>query len=170
MDRWLLLVHLYSNSSLNGHFFCVVPVLTPVLLFDLWHLVKRVLCSLFLTNFIGLHSWETSRCMNVPKASIPNRFYARGCYFSLPGQSPFSRLIYPLPEDGGLGVHLTLDLNGRARFGPDVEWIDSIDYTVCGSLAWKQWWSMCVMIQSSNFSSHSSACSHHFHAGANNTI
>lgn len=56
---------------------------------------------------------------------------ARGNYFSLSGvRAPFSRLIYPIPEPGGLGVHLTLDLAGSARFGPDVEWIDGIDYRV----------------------------------------
>ncbi len=55
---------------------------------------------------------------------------ARGCYFTLKGRSPFSHLIYPIPTDGGLGIHLTLDLTGQARFGPDVEWIDSIDYSV----------------------------------------
>ena len=50
--------------------------------------------------------------------------YALGCYWSLQGQSPSHRLIYPLPEDGGLGIHLTIDLQGRARFGPDVTWLD----------------------------------------------
>ncbi|MGH7152362.1 MAG: NAD(P)/FAD-dependent oxidoreductase, partial [Acetobacteraceae bacterium] len=50
--------------------------------------------------------------------------------FTLSGRSPFSRLIYPVPVPGGLGVHLTVDLGGQARFGPDVEWIDRIDYTV----------------------------------------
>lgn len=59
----------------------------------------------------------------------------QGNYFSLSGKTPFSRLIYPLPEEGGLGVHLTLDLGGQARFGPDVEWLDvenerAIDYAV----------------------------------------
>jgi L-2-hydroxyglutarate oxidase LhgO len=64
----------------------------------------------------------------VPRETIPTAHYARGVYFSLSGRSPFSRLIYPLPEAGGLGCHLTLDLAGQARFGPDVEWIDSVDY------------------------------------------
>ena len=61
---------------------------------------------------------------------IPTAYYAKGSYFSLSGKSPFSRLIYPIPEPGGLGVHLTLDLCGQARFGPDVEWVDSIDYSI----------------------------------------
>jgi L-2-hydroxyglutarate oxidase LhgO len=56
--------------------------------------------------------------------------YAKGNYYALAGRAPFSRLIYPVPEAAGLGVHLTLDLGGQARFGPDVEWIDDIDYTV----------------------------------------
>lgn len=62
--------------------------------------------------------------------SVPPLFLARGNYFSLAGKSPFSRLIYPLPQPGGLGVHLTLDLAGQARFGPDVEWIDEEGYDV----------------------------------------
>jgi L-2-hydroxyglutarate oxidase LhgO len=56
--------------------------------------------------------------------SIPEQHSAKGNYFSLSGPAPFSRLIYPLPEPGGLGIHLTFDLDGRARFGPDVEWLD----------------------------------------------
>jgi L-2-hydroxyglutarate oxidase LhgO len=65
-----------------------------------------------------------------PETSIPRQLYARGCYFSLARKSPFGRLIYPAPVEGGLGVHLTLDMGGGARFGPDVEWIDRLDYTV----------------------------------------
>ena len=61
--------------------------------------------------------------------SRPTQF-AKGNYFRLAGRAPFSHLIYPVPEPGGLGVHLTLDLGGQARFGPDVEWIDEIDYEV----------------------------------------
>jgi L-2-hydroxyglutarate oxidase LhgO len=67
---------------------------------------------------------------SVPGYGVPHTYYARGCYFSVTGGAPFSRLIYPVPEPGGLGVHLTLDLAGQARFGPDVEWIDALDYTV----------------------------------------
>jgi L-2-hydroxyglutarate oxidase LhgO len=65
-----------------------------------------------------------------PADRIPPLHYAKGNYFSLSGPSPFARLIYPMPEAAGLGVHLTLDLAGQARFGPDVEWIDRLDYTV----------------------------------------
>jgi L-2-hydroxyglutarate oxidase LhgO len=69
--------------------------------------------------------WE-----GLPDDSVPTQRFARGVYFSYSGQHPFSSLVYPIPEPGGLGVHLTLDLAGQARFGPDVEWIDSIDYSV----------------------------------------
>jgi L-2-hydroxyglutarate oxidase LhgO len=61
---------------------------------------------------------------------VPALHYARGNYYALAGRAPFTHLVYPLPEPGGLGVHLTLDLGGQARFGPDVEWVDALDYTV----------------------------------------
>lgn len=64
-------------------------------------------------------------CTHIPPLSL-----AKGNYFSLQGRSPFSRLIYPAPEAHGLGVHLTLDLGGQARFGPDVEWVETEDYAV----------------------------------------
>ena len=63
-------------------------------------------------------------------ACIPRRFLAKGCYFTYSGAVPFTHLIYPLPVPGGLGTHLTLDLAGAARFGPDVHWVDAIDYAV----------------------------------------
>lgn len=62
--------------------------------------------------------------------SIPPLHLARGVYFTLSGKQPFSRPIYPVPEPGGLGCHYTLDLGGQGKFGPDVEWVDSVDYTV----------------------------------------
>ncbi len=65
-----------------------------------------------------------------PAALAPPERYAKGNYYSLTRRSPFSRLIYPVPEPGGLGVHVTLDMAGQARFGPDVEWVDRIAYDV----------------------------------------
>ncbi|MBL8447163.1 MAG: NAD(P)/FAD-dependent oxidoreductase [Zoogloeaceae bacterium] len=70
------------------------------------------------------------RTVGLPETAIPAFRYAKGSYFALSGRAPFSRLIYPVPEPGGLGVHLTLDLAGQARFGPDVAWVDALDYTV----------------------------------------
>ncbi len=75
------------------------------------------------------------RIEGLSKEQIPQVYFAKGNYFSLSGKSPFHHLIYPIPEPGGLGVHLTLDMAGQAKFGPDVEWLDidqedQIDYTV----------------------------------------
>lgn len=82
-------------------------------------------------NAAGLDAQALAgRIEGFPQGRIPPLWLARGNYFALSGRSPFSRLIYPVPVDGGLGVHLTLDLGGSARFGPDVEWIDRVDYTV----------------------------------------
>jgi L-2-hydroxyglutarate oxidase LhgO len=72
---------------------------------------------------------------SITPLTLPEARYAKGNYFALSGRAPFSHLIYPIPEEAGLGVHLTLDLAGQARFGPDVEWIapatpDAIDYRV----------------------------------------
>jgi L-2-hydroxyglutarate oxidase LhgO len=61
---------------------------------------------------------------------IPQSFFAKGSYYSLSTKAPFTHLIYPVPVAGGLGIHLTLDLAGQARFGPDVEWVYKIDYDV----------------------------------------
>jgi L-2-hydroxyglutarate oxidase LhgO len=84
-----------------------------------------------LVNSAGLHATRLAgRIQGMPLDRVPATYYAKGNYFTLSGRSPFSRLIYPVPVPGGLGVHLTVDLGGQARFGPDVEWIDSIDYTV----------------------------------------
>jgi L-2-hydroxyglutarate oxidase LhgO len=66
----------------------------------------------------------------LPSSSIPLRTLAKGNYFSLQGVQPFSHLVYPVPEIGGLGIHATIDLAGKVRFGPDVEWVETEDYTV----------------------------------------
>ena len=82
-------------------------------------------------NAAGLWASEVARCIQgLDPAHIPDTRYARGSYYAAPGRPAFSRLIYPVPEPGGLGVHLTLDLGGAMRFGPDVEWIDAVDYQV----------------------------------------
>jgi L-2-hydroxyglutarate oxidase LhgO len=82
-------------------------------------------------NAAGLHATAVALAIeNAPPGDIPETRYAKGSYFIYAGRSPFRHLLYPLPEDGGLGVHATLDLSGRTRFGPDVEWTDDIDYSL----------------------------------------
>ena len=82
-------------------------------------------------NAAGLGAQKIAGAIDgIPQASVPPLYYAKGNYFALQGRTPFSRLIYPVPAPGGLGVHITVDLAGQARFGPDVEWIDAIDYDV----------------------------------------
>jgi L-2-hydroxyglutarate oxidase LhgO len=82
-------------------------------------------------NAAGLGAQALARSITgIPAETIPPLHLAKGNYFSLSGRSPFSRLIYPMPTPGGLGVHLTLDLAGQAKFGPDVEWVDAINYDV----------------------------------------
>jgi L-2-hydroxyglutarate oxidase LhgO len=84
-----------------------------------------------LVNAAGLGAEALSRSVSgIPAGSVPRVRFARGVYFTLRGKSPFQRLIYPMPDAATLGVHVTLDLSGRARFGPDIEWVDGIDYTV----------------------------------------
>jgi L-2-hydroxyglutarate oxidase LhgO len=66
----------------------------------------------------------------IAEAAVPQRFLCKGNYFSLSGRAPARHLVYPVPSSAGLGTHLTLDLAGRARFGPDTEWVDRLDYAV----------------------------------------
>lgn len=83
-----------------------------------------------LVNAAGLHAQSVARVIEpMPLDRIPPRHLALGRYYALSGPAPFSRLVYPLPPaGGGLGIHLVLDLDGGARFGPDLRWIDRIDY------------------------------------------
>ncbi|HLF10612.1 MAG TPA: NAD(P)/FAD-dependent oxidoreductase, partial [Gammaproteobacteria bacterium] len=88
-----------------------------------------------LINAAGLHASRVAHALRGLSAqAIPRTRYAKGSYFVYSGKGPFAHLVYPLPEDGGLGIHATLDLAGRTRFGPDVEWltgdVDAIDYGV----------------------------------------
>ncbi len=84
-----------------------------------------------LVNSAGLRAPTVAKAIEgYPSQLAPRELYAKGNYYSLSKKSPFSRLIYPVPEPGGLGVHVTLDLAGQARFGPDVEWVERINYDV----------------------------------------
>ncbi|WP_371345302.1 NAD(P)/FAD-dependent oxidoreductase [Ancylobacter sp. IITR112] len=90
----------------------------------------RLSCASFI-NAAGHGAVPLARALTgLPAETIPPAYFCKGSYFTLSGRAPFTRLIYPVPEQAGLGVHLTLDLGGQARFGPDTEWIDTPDYTV----------------------------------------
>jgi L-2-hydroxyglutarate oxidase LhgO len=86
-------------------------------------------------NAAGLNAVDiASRTEGLEAEYVPTAHFCKGSYFSLAGRAPFSHLIYPVPKVDGLGLHLTLDLSGQARFGPDIEWLpdalESIDYSV----------------------------------------
>jgi L-2-hydroxyglutarate oxidase LhgO len=111
---------LLGASAHDGHIEFEVGGATPLTLE----------CRL-LVNAAGLSASAVARSIDrMPIDLIPPAYLAKGNYFSCTARAPFSHLIYPVPEPGGLGVHLTLDMAGQARFGPDVEWVDSIDYAV----------------------------------------
>ena len=87
-----------------------------------------VLCATTVVNAAGLQAQALARQFSgLAPQLVPASHYAKGNYFSLAGRSPFSRLIYPVPEAAGLGVHATLDLGGQVKFGPDVQWVDRPD-------------------------------------------
>jgi L-2-hydroxyglutarate oxidase LhgO len=90
----------------------------------------RIRCR-FLVNAAGLYAPSLAQAIaGIPPETIPPAYFCRGVYFTLSGRAPFRRLIYPVPAAAGLGVHVTLDMARQARFGPDVEWIASVDYSV----------------------------------------
>jgi len=98
-------------------------------------------------NSAGLGAVDiATNCESLEAGLIPTLHYAKGSYFDYSGRTPFKSLVYPTPEPGGLGIHLTLDLAGRARFGPNVEWVDKIDYCVNPNFhesfysSIKSWW------------------------------
>ena len=93
---------------------------------------RMTLKATTVVNSGGLHAQPMAASLQgFPADKVPPQYFCKGNYYTLSGvRAPFSHLIYPAPEQAGLGIHLTLDLGGQARFGPDVEWVDSIDYTV----------------------------------------
>jgi L-2-hydroxyglutarate oxidase LhgO len=99
--------------------------------------VMQVHCN-YLINSAGLHSTKVAdNIQGLAKSNIPKLNYCRGHYFSYQGKSPFTQLIYPVPEAHGLGIHASLDMGGQLKFGPDTQYIDTIDYQVCETLKTK---------------------------------
>jgi L-2-hydroxyglutarate oxidase LhgO len=89
-----------------------------------------------LVNAAGLGAQTIANSLRgLDRKFVPPLYLAKGHYFTLTGRTPFTHLVYPMPDAASLGVHVTLDLNGSAKFGPDVEWIDRIDYDVDASRA-----------------------------------
>jgi L-2-hydroxyglutarate oxidase LhgO len=87
-----------------------------------------------LVNSAGLFAPQLARSIaGIPAATIPPQYFAKGHYYTMSGRSPFKRLVYPMAGPGYLGVHVTVDLGGQARFGPDIDWIDRVDYAFDGS-------------------------------------
>ncbi|MCC4282820.1 NAD(P)/FAD-dependent oxidoreductase [Marinobacter salarius] len=100
-----------------------------------------------IVNSAGLDSVAlANRCNGLAPECVPNQYFAKGSYFSYGAKHPFKSLVYPLPEEAGLGIHLTLDLGGNARFGPNVEWMEEPNLTVSERLrehffnAIRAWW------------------------------
>jgi L-2-hydroxyglutarate oxidase LhgO len=92
---------------------------------------ESLLLARSVINSAGLSATQVARLMSeLPADRVPTPHLAKGSYFGLSGRTPFQHLVYPVPEHGGLGVHLTLDLAGRARFGPDVQWVEELDYDI----------------------------------------
>ena len=84
-----------------------------------------------LVNAAGLYAPTLARQIHgLDPATIPPEYYCKGNYFTLAGRAPFRHLIYPMPDSAGLGVHLTLDLGGQAKFGPDTEWVQDVNYGI----------------------------------------
>ena len=99
---------------------------------------RPVLSAQIVVNCAGLEAHRVAASIDgFPREQIPGVRYAKGSYFALLGSAPFDRLIYPVPEPGGLGIHMTLDLADQVRFGPDVEWVEEVDYTVDAARAEK---------------------------------
>ena len=120
-----------ASLALNSRVQSMQSTATGLQLSVLCDGVEETLLADLVVNAAGHQAITLANtCDAVAAEKIPQAYLAKGNYFSLAGRSPFSRLIYPVPEPGGLGVHLTLDLGMQARFGPDVEWVQTEDYSV----------------------------------------
>jgi L-2-hydroxyglutarate oxidase LhgO len=124
---------LHDLEEAGGHFVARTHI-TSGLIYDSGILLRDAVGESYLAKYVvnscGLRAPSFSATLSgFPPNFVPPERYAVGHYFTLLGQSPFRQLIYPVAVDGGLGTHLTLDLAGSARFGPDVGWIDTVDYT-----------------------------------------
>jgi L-2-hydroxyglutarate oxidase LhgO len=105
-------------------------VITDAIRLDVGGREPMSVCCNLLVNSAGLFAPQVARTIRgIPQPSIPPQYFAKGHYYTLSGKSPFRRLVYPMAGAGFLGVHVTVDLGGQARFGPDIDWIEGIDYS-----------------------------------------
>jgi len=137
VDSHALMLALLGEAEANDAMLVTdAPVDRIVRAGNAWHVhvgggEPVVIATPIVVNAAGLAAQDVAAQIDaLPPDRIPQRHLARGVYFTYSGRTPFSHLIYPVPVPGGLGTHLTLDLAEQARFGPDVEWIDDINYTV----------------------------------------
>lgn len=137
VDSHALMLALQGDAESAG---AVVALLTPVaggraanggIRLDCGGASPMSVTADVVVNSAGLRAQEVAASIaGVPAGTIPPIHYCKGNYYTLSGKPPFARPVYPVPEKAGLGVHVTVDLAGRVRFGPDVEWVDGIDYDV----------------------------------------
>lgn len=139
LDSHSYMLSLQGDAESNG---AVIALLTPVTALKVVPTGIEIRCgkateketwirARWVINAAGVCAVDIAmHTEGYPRLLVPRAYFAKGSYFSLRGRAPFSRLVYPVPEPGGLGVHLTLDMAGQARFGPDVEWVDTVDYSV----------------------------------------
>jgi L-2-hydroxyglutarate oxidase LhgO len=137
IDSQALIAALLAQAEAHGAILSTRSTVTRVVLEESGAAIgvngcEPALRARTLINCAGLEAVAVAQLMEglTPRVPLPKLRYARGNYFALQGRAPFRRLIYPMPEGGGLGIHLTLDLSGGARFGPDVEWLAEPDYRV----------------------------------------
>jgi L-2-hydroxyglutarate oxidase LhgO len=135
IDSHALMLALLSDAERAGALLALKCRLTNGALrgdgFELHVAGAEPILAAQVVNSAGLRAPSVAcRIDGYPAELAPPELYAKGNYYTLAKRSPFSRLVYPVPEPGGLGVHVTLDLGGRVRFGPDVEWVDEVDYAV----------------------------------------
>ncbi|HEX2200137.1 MAG TPA: NAD(P)/FAD-dependent oxidoreductase [Burkholderiales bacterium] len=139
IDSHALMLAYLGDAEAHGAMLALKSPLERVLirdrLFEVHVPGSDPIAAQILVNSAGLRAPTVAKTMEGYRAELaPRELYAKGNYYSLARRPPFSRLVYPVPEPGGLGVHVTLDLAGQARFGPDVEWVERIggkdDYAV----------------------------------------
>lgn len=132
----LMLAMLAEIEALGGQLVCRTTVAAARRRQDSWDIwldeePDPVLSTRIVIDAAGLGAQDVAKAIEgLDPAWIPRQILARGCYFGYSGKIPFSHLIYPVPVPGGLGTHLTFDMAGQARFGPNVELIEQLDYSV----------------------------------------